>query len=156
MSKRYPTLIHERVAQCREGTNPKSICRVSSGWVVIGDVQFLKGYCLLLADPVVKDLNSLSEEQRKDFLYEMSVLGDVLLHLTGARLINYEILGNSEHALHAHVFPRYEDEPSEVKHSPAWFYDKDYRASIEFDPDRDRDFMEKVRDELRKRGLVVG
>ncbi len=155
MNTGFPTLIHERVAQCREGKNPKSICRLSSGWVVIGDVQFLRGYCLLLSDPVVKDLNSLSEEERKSFLYEMSVLGDILLHITGARLINYEILGNAEHALHAHLFPRYEDEPKEVKNRPAWFYDKSYRASVEFDINRDKALMEEVRNELNKRNMII-
>ena len=53
------TLIHERVEQCRAGTNKTAICRVASGWVVLGDVQFLVGYSLLLPDPVVLDLNSL-------------------------------------------------------------------------------------------------
>lgn len=151
MKKKNTTLIHERVGLCREGKNDKSICRVSSGWVVIGDVQFLRGYCLLLADPVVRSLNDLSKEQRKDFLYEMSVLGDVLLDVTGARLINYEILGNAEFALHAHLFPRYENEPEEVKHRPAWMYDKSYRASIPFDEDRDRDLMTKIKEGLSRR-----
>jgi hypothetical protein len=55
------TLIHKRVAMANEGTNPYVITRLKSGWVVIGDVQPIEGYCLLLADPVVKDLNSLNE-----------------------------------------------------------------------------------------------
>ena len=46
-----PTLIHQRVRDCNLGTYPKAIGRVSSGWVVAGDVQFLPGYCLLLPDP---------------------------------------------------------------------------------------------------------
>lgn len=44
----------------RAGTNPYVICRMRSGWLVIGDVQPLPGYCLLLADPVVPSLNDLS------------------------------------------------------------------------------------------------
>ncbi len=78
------TLIHKRVDECRSGTNPKTICRVKSGWVVIGDVQFLKGYSLLLPDPVVADLNELSTAQRATVLHEMSILGDALLEITGA------------------------------------------------------------------------
>jgi hypothetical protein len=56
------TLIHDRVQDCRDGVNPKVICRVKSGWVVLGDVQFLPGYTLLLPDPVVYDLNALDTE----------------------------------------------------------------------------------------------
>ena len=54
------TLIHERVEAARAGTNPTVICRMPSGWAVLGDAQFLRGYSLLLADPVVADLNALN------------------------------------------------------------------------------------------------
>lgn len=117
------TLIHRRVEEARQGINPTVICQVSSGWVVLGDVQFLQGYCLLLSDPVVPDLNALPIEQRISFLRDMTILGDALLEVTGAIRINYEILGNSEAALHAHLFPRYTTEPEEKRRKPAWFYD---------------------------------
>lgn len=117
------SLIHDRVAQARAGTNPKVICRMPSGWAVMGDVQFLEGYCLLLPDPVVESLNALSDSERKQFLSDMSAVGDALLEATGAARINYEILGNSEPALHAHIFPRYPTEPEDKRRMPVWFYD---------------------------------
>ena len=55
----------------------------------------------------------------------MARLGDAILHVTSAERINYEILGNSEPELHAHVFPRYATEPPELRRVPAWFYDWD-------------------------------
>ena len=116
-------LIEERVAAAREGTNPKVICRMSSGWAVIGDVQFLEGYCLLLPDPVVPSLNDLSGEGRIRFLSDMTLIGDALLQMTKAQRINYEILGNSEPELHAHIFPRFASEPEEKRKMPVWFYD---------------------------------
>lgn len=151
---RHSTLIHERVEQCRAGRNEKAICRISSGWVVLGDVQFLRGYSLLLADPVVPSLNHLDKDARKAFLYEMSLIGDVLLEITGARLINYELLGNMEFALHAHLFPRFENEPAELKHYPAWFYDKQVRAATPFDSQRDKPLMDAIRSALDARELV--
>jgi hypothetical protein len=78
-----PTLIHQRVRQCQTGDYPKAICRLSSGWVVLGDVQFLRGYSLLLPDPVVPHLNAMDEAGRKNFLFEMSVVGDVILEDAG-------------------------------------------------------------------------
>ena len=68
------TLIDRRVQDCRNGNNPKTILRVTSGWVVLGDAQFLKGYTLLLPDPVVPDLNTLDKQQREAYLYEVSVI----------------------------------------------------------------------------------
>jgi len=138
------TLIHQRVEAARAGTNPTVICRMSSGWAVLGDLQFLRGYSLLLADPVVPDLNALNEEQRRLFLRDMVVLGDALLETTDAFRINYEILGNTEPALHSHLFPRYQTEPDELRRGPAWSYDLAFRQSIPFDADRDRELIERV------------
>jgi hypothetical protein len=50
---------------------------------------------------------------------DMVGLGDVLLELTGALRINYEILGNLEPALHAHLFPRYASEPDGLRQGPS-------------------------------------
>ena len=116
-------LIADRVAAARAGTNPYVIARLRSGWVVIGDVQFLPGYCLLLSDPVVPSLNDLSTQARNLYLQDMVLVGDALLKATDSFRINYEILGNSEPELHAHIFPRYMSEPEEARRKPAWFYD---------------------------------
>jgi len=141
-----PTLIHCRVEEARQGLNPTVICRVPSGWVVLGDVQFLPGYSLLLPDPVVSDLNALTLVQRLIFLRDMSILGDALLTVTSAIRINYEILGNSEAALHAHVFPRYATEPEKKRHKPAWFYD--WETAPQFDLERDKDLMVSLADAI--------
>ena len=53
------TLIHSRVQAAHEGKNPTVICKMSSGWAVLGDRQFIPGYALLLSDPVVSDVTSL-------------------------------------------------------------------------------------------------
>lgn len=146
------TLIHQRVAQCRSGENPKTICQVSSGWVVIGDVQFLRGYCLLLPDPVVPHLNAMARADRQVFLDEMAVLGDAVLRVTGAVRINYEMLGNLEPALHAHVFPRFDDEAEELRTKPVWSYD--WETAPEFDAERDAGLKAAIADALMNTGIV--
>ena len=146
------TMIHRRVAACRAGTFPASICRVQSGWVVLGDVQFLRGYCLILPDPVVGHLNELGASERKTLFYEASVVGDALLDITGAVRINYEILGNLEPALHLHIFPRFESEPTELKTRPAWFYDWEHAPA--FDPQGDAPLMREIRSRLEQAGIV--
>ncbi|MDD0975008.1 HIT family protein [Pseudomonas fontis] len=116
-------LITQRVELARKGANDKVICRMASGWAVMGDVQFLPGYCLLLPDPVVASLNDLDSEARAAYLLDMARLGDAVLQATGALRMNYEILGNSEPELHCHLFPRYATEPEEKRKMPVWFYD---------------------------------
>jgi diadenosine tetraphosphate (Ap4A) HIT family hydrolase len=117
------TAIHRRVEACREGREPTCIARLASGWAVMGDPQVLRGYCLLLPDPVVAQLNVMSHEAQAAFLADMARLGRAVLDVTGAVRINYAMFGNLEPALHAHVFPRYETEPPELGTAHPWAYD---------------------------------
>ena len=143
------TLIHRRVELAREGKNDTVICRVPSGWAVLGDRQLLRGYCLLLSDPVVSDLNALSMEQRAIYLRDMSIVGDALLEVTGAVRINYETLGNTEHALHTHIVPRYNDEPDEFRFGPVWFYD--WEKAPKFNLESHQEFMNQLAKSIQKR-----
>jgi diadenosine tetraphosphate (Ap4A) HIT family hydrolase len=147
------TLVHKYVDDCRTGINPKMICRVRSGWLVLGDVQVLRGYSLLLPDPVVPDLNALNPEERSLYLSEMALIGAALQDTTGAYRINYEILGNSEPALHVHIFPRYSDEPDGLRSGPVWFYDWD--AAPRFEDTRDRPLIDELRTRIETKGIVI-
>jgi diadenosine tetraphosphate (Ap4A) HIT family hydrolase len=143
------TLIHDRVELARNGQNPTVICKMPSGWCVFGDVQVLNGYCLLLPDPVVGSLNDLSDEARARYLLDMALIGDALLEATGAWRINYEILGNSDPALHTHIIPRYAAEPDELRRGPVWFYP--WNEAPKFDPARHKTLMDKIRAAIKKR-----
>jgi diadenosine tetraphosphate (Ap4A) HIT family hydrolase len=147
------TLIHQRVEQARRGENPYVLERVRSGWVVIGDQQVTRGYCLLLPDPVVPTLNDLQPAERERFLLDMAAVGDAVLAVTHCTRINYEMLGNLEPALHAHVFPRYANEPAELRSRPIWFYD--WNAAPRFDPQRDAPLVTDLRAALRLQGIVA-
>ncbi len=107
--------IHRMVAQCRSGDHAALVAQVRSGWVVLGERQVLLGYCLLLPDPVVGDLNALDERGRLQFLADMAMVGDVLIEGLGATHINYAMFGNVEPALHAHLFPRHRSEPEATR-----------------------------------------
>ena len=118
------TVIHRHVEAARRGELARIVARMASGWAVLGDPQLLPGYCLLLPDPVVPDLNALAGASRRAFLEDMTRLGDAVLAVTGAERINYEILGNLEPALHAHVIPRYPWERPEQRRVPVWLHDQ--------------------------------
>jgi diadenosine tetraphosphate (Ap4A) HIT family hydrolase len=122
-SSETPTAIHSQVIAAREGRDPRVIARLFSGWAVFGERQFVRGYTLLLPDPVVPNLNALGARERIAFLSDMSRLGDALLKVTGAVRINYAIFGNQEPALHAHVIPRYLEEPEALRSAQPFAYD---------------------------------
>jgi diadenosine tetraphosphate (Ap4A) HIT family hydrolase len=129
------TAIHRRVITCRAGTDPTLVTRLPSGWVVMGDPQVLRGYCLLLPDPVVPHLNEMPLEGQAAVLADMARLGQAVLELTGAVRINYAIFGNVEPALHAHVLPRFADEPQAMRIANPWGYD--WNTARRFDADQD-------------------
>ena len=144
------TAIHALVAMARDGRDPRIIVRLRSGWVVFGERQFVRGYALLLPDPVVPGINSLGVKERAEFLLDMTRVGDALLKVTPALRINYAIFGNVEPALHAHVVPRYADEPPALRTQHPWAYD--WEAAALFDPRTFGDLAAALRGELACRG----
>ncbi len=147
-----PTAIHKKVRECHAGTHAQVIAKLQSGWLVMGDVQFLEGYCLILADPVVADLNAMDTETRAIFSKEMSLVGDALLAVTQAIRINYEILGNLAPALHGHIFPRYANEDEALRTKPVWFYD--WENARPFDLAIDKPLMNKIRTYLIEQKII--
>ena len=145
------TIIHQRVAAARAGTNPTVVCRVPSGWVVLADMQYLRGYCILLADPVVESLNDLNQDQRAQYLGDMTRVGDALLEVTGAYRINYGVLGNSDPALHAHIIPRYASEPDEYRRDLPWSYPNEVMNATQFNYQRDRELIQQLAAAIQKR-----
>jgi diadenosine tetraphosphate (Ap4A) HIT family hydrolase len=137
-------LIEEQVQLAHLGENPHVIIRMRSGWAVIGMVQPLPGYCLLMADPVVESLNSLNESERIQYSLDVIAIGDALLKVTAAYRINYETLGNSEPALHTHIVPRYRSEPIEKRQLPP-FMAYDWESSRKFDPAVDQALVGHLR-----------
>jgi diadenosine tetraphosphate (Ap4A) HIT family hydrolase len=146
------TAIHRRVNDLRAGRDMTLLGRCASGWAVFGEKQFVKGYVLLLPDPVVPDLNALTPERRGQFLLDMSKLGDALLRVTGAVRINYAIFGNLEPALHAHVVPRYRTEPESLRTQHPWAYD--WNAAPTFDAVSFAPVAKSLRQELAELGVL--
>jgi diadenosine tetraphosphate (Ap4A) HIT family hydrolase len=111
------------------------MARMRTGFAVIGDTQHLPGYSLLLTDdPDLDHLTDLPWSARRDFLLDLSLVGEAVFAVTrprGAHRINYEVLGNSWPHLHGHVHARYEWEPPDRIGGPAWRYPSELRDAAE-------------------------
>jgi diadenosine tetraphosphate (Ap4A) HIT family hydrolase len=143
LEPRALTAIHRHVAAARAGREPRVIARLASGWALLGERQFLRGYALLLPDPVVPTLNALGAPQRAQFLSDMGLIGDALLSVTDAVRINYAMFGNLEPALHAHVIPRYDSEAEDLRVAQPWAYDRAQARA--FDVRHDTPLLESLR-----------
>lgn len=121
----------DRVWAARRGDDPTVIAKLRSGFVALGESQFLPGYCLLVADAdEVDHLTDLPRPERELFLADMGLLGEAVMAACTAWdpafiRINYEILGNHWRHLHAHLFPRYSWEPAERQAGPVWGYPRE-------------------------------
>ncbi|MEU5538364.1 diadenosine tetraphosphate hydrolase [Streptomyces sp. NPDC020362] len=121
----------DRIGSALRGENPTVLRRLDAGFAVIGDVQFLPGYSVLLADdPAVGRLSDLPKAGRMSFLDGMDRLGEAVERACrrldpAFRRVNLEILGNTDAFLHAHVWPRYEWEPADLVGLPVWLYPRE-------------------------------
>ncbi|WP_329125599.1 diadenosine tetraphosphate hydrolase [Streptomyces sp. NBC_01353] len=121
----------DRIGSALRGENPAVMRRLDAGFAVIGDVQFLPGYSVLLADdPTVERLSDLPKLKRLAFLSDMDRLGEAVERACRRsdgdfRRVNLEILGNTDGFLHAHVWPRFAWEPDDLVRMPVWRYPRD-------------------------------
>lgn len=105
----------------RKGTNPYFVAELKTGYVVIGDHQFFKGYTLFLSKVHASELHELEENFKIQFLKEMSEVAKAVCHAFKPMKLNYELLGNSDRHLHWHLFPRHADDPQPTW--PVWMID---------------------------------
>ena len=118
----------DRIGSALRGENPTVLARMPGGYAVMGDPQWLPGYCVPLTDnPRAERLSDLSRTERSSYLGSMADLGEAVERACreadpAFRRVNLEILGNADAFLHAHVWPRYEWEPADLGHRPVWLY----------------------------------
>ncbi|MDQ0483084.1 HIT family protein [Guptibacillus hwajinpoensis] len=122
----------DRILAANSGDNPMVLAKMKSGFAVMGDTQFLPGYCVLLPSIEIYTLNDLNIKQRSEYLLDMSIIGDAISAVCDPKRINYSIYGNTDAYLHAHIFPRYEWEPAENLPKPVWQYPKEKWTSSRF------------------------
>lgn len=119
----------DRIGSALAGRNPTVLARLPESFAVMGDTQFLPGYCVLLVDdPTIDHLTDLPSSRRARFLGSMGRLGEAVQRActdldVRFRRVNYEILGNTDTYLHAHVFARYGWEPEVRVGGPVWGYE---------------------------------
>lgn len=128
----------DRIGSALRGENPTVLRRLDAGFAVIGDVQFLPGYSVLLTqDATAQRLSDLPRAERSAFLSDMDLLGEAVERAcrsldSAFRRVNLEILGNTDGFLHAHVWPRFAWEPADLVGMPVWLYPRERWSDEQF------------------------
>jgi diadenosine tetraphosphate (Ap4A) HIT family hydrolase len=120
-------LVCERIAMIKANTNPYFVAELETGYVVIGDYQYFKGYSLFLCKQHVTELHELDIDFKLKFLREMAEVAQAVHLAFNPYKLNYELLGNTDRHAHWHIFPRYENEPDPKV--ATWEIDKSVRYS---------------------------
>jgi diadenosine tetraphosphate (Ap4A) HIT family hydrolase len=106
--------ICERISRVTPDS-PYLIAEFDSGYAVLADNQYYRGYTIFLAKQCVPELHELPVDVRARFLEEMAQVAEAVFRAFRPRKLNYELLGNSVSHLHWHLLPRYADDPN-----PRW------------------------------------
>ncbi len=120
-------LICVRIDLIKNNTNPWFVKELETGYVVLGDHQFFRGYALFLCKEHVFELHELETNFKKQFLEEMSIVAEAVYCAFKPKKLNYELLGNGDPHLHWHIFPRHSDDL--LPNKPIWQIDKDLRSA---------------------------
>jgi len=114
--------ICDRIQSIKAGTNPNFVAELSTGYVTIGDHQFYKGYTVFISKIHASELHELLPDFKQTFLAEMSLVAEAVFKAFKPDRLNYELLGNTDHHLHWHLFPRRTTDPKPKL--PVWVIDK--------------------------------
>jgi diadenosine tetraphosphate (Ap4A) HIT family hydrolase/ADP-ribose pyrophosphatase YjhB (NUDIX family) len=128
-----PCLICDRITLAQRGANATLIEELGSGYAVLGDSQFIRGYSLLLAREHTTELHQLTPVARGTYLRDMVLLAEAVWRALSPAKMNYAILGNTERHLHCHIHPRYADEPEPYRRGPITSYPKELRTDHRHD-----------------------
>lgn len=116
-------LICDRIDMIKSGTNPYFVKELETGYVVIGDHQYFRGYTLFLCKKHKTELHLLDTRFKNKYLQEMSLVAEAVYNAFGAEKMNYELLGNGDTHLHWHLFPRRTGDMS--CKGPVWWLPKE-------------------------------
>lgn len=120
-------LICNRIQQIKRNENKYFVKELTSGYVVIGDHQYYRGYTLLLSKVHTNELHKLGSKKRNQFLKDMGVASEAVYKAFKPKKLNYELLGNTDGHMHWHFFPRYSKDPRPGV--PTWVIDEPIRKS---------------------------
>lgn len=128
-------LVCDRIVMIQNRQNPYFVAELETGYVVLGDHQFFRGYTLFLCKEHKYELHELDADFRTKFLVEMAEVAGAVYRAFQPKKLNYELLGNSDPHLHWHLFPRHANDPEPV--SPVWKIDLALRRAESTKPSSD-------------------
>ena len=83
--------ICDRIEMIKQSANPCFVKELETGYVVLGDHQYFKGYTLFLCKVHETELYNLEDKFKMKYLEEMSLVAKAVAKAFGAEKMNYEL-----------------------------------------------------------------
>ncbi len=126
------------------------VAELPQSFVLLGDAQFYRGYCILFAKRHATELYLMPADEARALFDEMRTMAEAIAAVVKPWKMNYECLGNTEPHVHWHLFPRYETENEELRRGPIWKRPDAERMVKLQDQDR-RALIGALREQIRVR-----
>jgi len=124
------------------------IAELNSCYVILGDQQLYRGYCVLFAKVHTTELYLMPADVARELFDEMRLTAEAIAAVVKPWKMNYECLGNSEPHVHWHLLPRYEND--ELRQGPVWLRPEAERK-VPLDENDRRALMASIRQQLTLR-----
>jgi len=106
------------IERCRAGGFADFVAEMPHSFVIVGDAQFYRGYCVVLAKRHINEIHLMPPDEARALFDETVAVGRAIALATRPLKLNYECLGNLEPHIHWHVFPRFETDA--MRAAPVW------------------------------------
>jgi diadenosine tetraphosphate (Ap4A) HIT family hydrolase len=133
------------IGRITSGSFGDLVAELPRSWLILGDAQFYRGYCVLFAKRHVTEMHLMPRGEAHELFDELIAVGKTLERVVKPLKLNYECLGNQEPHVHWHVFPRFTDDPMRL--APVWLRPDEQRKVSLKDEDR-RGLIRALRSEL--------
>ena len=138
------------IDRIKGGKFPDFIAELNACYVILGDQQFYRGYCVLFAKLHATELYLMPADSARLLSDEMRLVAEAIAAVVKPWKMNYECLGNSEPHVHWHLLPRQSTETDELRRGPIWLRPESERKVPIEENDR-RALIDSIRRELASR-----
>lgn len=143
-------LICSIIDRSKAGKFPDFVAELNASFVILGDQQFYRGYCVVLSKLHVTELYKMPPAAARELDDEMRLVAEAIAAVVNPWKMNYECLGNSEPHVHWHLFPRQETEADNLRRGPIWLRPESERKVLLAESDRSA-LIGSIRKELSAR-----
>jgi diadenosine tetraphosphate (Ap4A) HIT family hydrolase len=133
------------IERIRTGALSDFVAELPHSFVILGAMQFYRGYCIVFAKLHATELHLMPPAEARELFDETVAVGAAIAAVVKPLKLNHDCLGNAEPHVHWHVFPRYASDP--MRRLPIWKRNE-AEVTIALDERDRRELIGSLRTEL--------